>query len=588
MKKTKYYAWMMAAALAMTGCSDEMEGPGGEGGIGEGEGGYIKVALNLPTTSGPLTRAEQDGNVEFDDGIEREYEVKDAMLVIFQGATEETATATAAINLADLYFEDKIENDVNVTTRLELDPIQVPKSDAKTYVLAILNNNDLLSINNGVLQYNGSSFDGTISGLQTVLLKSGASASASDVTAEGFLMTNSPLLTGPSGTKGSPWSNSSVYILPQVTVFETEAQASGSAGTDIYVERVVAKVTATFTDSGTNTNDGQITVDNAYSEYAGDVVTLEGWALNLTNKSTYFVRNVGSSAKNAGGWKDWMDYYNLYVSSSIPNRFFGSTTTPPYRVYWAIDPNYSSYDESYFNNLADIEMGEDDWLGFNSETDIAYCLENTFDTEHMRQDQTTGIVFKARYTPQGSQEGSSFFMIGGTSRIYTVDEFVGIVNDILNLADDKKIEAADLTGADGGTYTTSNITNLIPSTALDGESLTTLLADPAIGGEIKYYKDGAVFYYATQIKHFGDYYTPIDGSGTTYVESTDSYTHENHLGRYGVVRNNWYEINVASISGPGEPEIPEEPNHPDDPKEAWIKCNINVLSWAKRKQDVHL
>ena len=584
MKKTKYFAWLIAAGMAMSGCSDEMDGPGTGTTPIDGESGYIKVALNLPTTSGPTTRADKGlGNDDFDDGIKSEYEVKDAMLVIFQGTNEATAKATTAISLTDLFYTEDIEQDENITTRLVLDPIKVPKSEYKTYALAILNNNELLKITDGdLLEYNGSPFSGTISELQTVL--SGVD-DASDVTSKGFLMTNSPLLTGPSGTNGSNWTNSSLYILPQVTVFDTETQASGSAGTDIYVERVVAKVTATFTSKA---NNGQIEVGSEYGEYAGDIVTLEGWALNITNKSTFFVRNVNSTDK-VKGWKDWSYYYNDYVSTSIPNRFFGATTTPPYRVYWAIDPNYDNGDASYFNILSK-QNPPTKWLGFTPETDIAYCLENTFDTEHMRQDQTTGIVFKARYTPKGSAEGSSFFMMGGTSRIYTEEEFVQTVNDILDLTGTEAIEKSDLKldGTDGGTYTTSNITNLIPSNVLDGGSLTTLLNDPAIGNEIKFYKNGAVFYYATQIKHFGDYYTPIDDKGTTYVESTDDYTEENHLGRYGVVRNNWYEINVSGVAGPGEPEIPDEPNHPDDPKEAWIKCNINVLSWAVRKQEVTL
>lgn len=584
MKKTKYFAWLIAAGMAMSGCSDEMDGPGTGTTPIDGESGYIKVALNLPTTSGPTTRADEGlGNDDFDDGIKSEYEVKDAMLVIFQGTNEATAKATTAISLTDLFYTEDIEQDENITTRLVLDPIKVPKSEYKTYALAILNNNGLLKITDGdLLEYNGSPFSGTISELQTVL---NGVDDASDVTSKGFLMTNSPLLTGPSGTNGSDWANSSLYILPQVTVFDTETQASGSAGTDIYVERVVAKVTATFTSKA---NNGQIEVDSEYEEYAGDNVTLEGWALNITNKSTFFVRNVNSTDK-VKGWKDWMNYYNGYVSTSIPNRFFGATTTPPYRVYWAIDPNYDNGDASYFNILSK-QNPPTKWLGFTPETDIAYCLENTFDTEHMRQDQTTGIVFKARYTPKGSAEGSSFFMMGGTSRIYTEEEFVQTVNDILDLTGTEAIEKSDLNldGTDGGTYTTSNITNLIPSNVLDGGSLTTLLNDPAIGNEIKFYKNGAVFYYATQIKHFGDYYTPIDNKGTTYVESTDDYTEENHLGRYGVVRNNWYEINVSGVAGPGEPEIPDEPNHPDDPKEAWIKCNINVLSWAVRKQEVTL
>ena len=56
------------------------------------------------------------------------------------------------------------------------------------------------------------------------------------------------------------------------------------------------------------------------------------------------------------------------------------------------------------------------------------------------------------------------------------------------------------------------------------------------------------------------------------------------FGRYGVVRNNVYNITVRSILGPGEPVIekPVEPN--DDP--AYISADVNVLPWSVRTQDV--
>ena len=63
-----------------------------------------------------------------------------------------------------------------------------------------------------------------------------------------------------------------------------------------------------------------------------------------------------------------------------------------------------------------------------------------------------------------------------------------------------------------------------------------------------------------------------------------------------MVRNNWYEIVINSISGPGRPTPPDptDPDDPDNPKpddpaeEGWIDVNINVLSWAVRKQNVDL
>ena len=68
----------------------------------------------------------------------------------------------------------------------------------------------------------------------------------------------------------------------------------------------------------------------------------------------------------------------------------------------------------------------------------------------------------------------------------------------------------------------------------------------------------------------------------------ESYTDAKHLGRYGVVRNNWYEINITRISGPGLPEIEDPDPDPDDGTEGFVKCAINVLSWARRTQNVEL
>lgn len=98
-------------------------------------------------------------------------------------------------------------------------------------------------------------------------------------------------------------------------------------------------------------------------------------------------------------------------------------------------------------------------------------------------------------------------------------------------------------------------------------------------GEIRYYKDGECYYYTIPVKHFTDIvYTP----GETISDET-------HLGRYGVVRNNWYEININSVSGPGEPVIPTpDPDQPVDKQKGYIQCEINVLSWAKHSQNVDL
>ena len=56
-----------------------------------------------------------------------------------------------------------------------------------------------------------------------------------------------------------------------------------------------------------------------------------------------------------------------------------------------------------------------------------------------------------------------------------------------------------------------------------------------------------------------------------------------------MLRNNWYVLNVQSVSGPGYPDVPEvKPNTPDDEDDMYIKVSVKILDWAKRSQNVDL
>ena len=95
------------------------------------------------------------------------------------------------------------------------------------------------------------------------------------------------------------------------------------------------------------------------------------------------------------------------------------------------------------------------------------------------------------------------------------------------------------------------------------------------------YLDG-VTYYIARIKHFNELTPWTAGEG--YGTKNDKY-----LGRYGVLRNNWYDLSVTSISGLGYPEVPEvKPTVPDDENEQYINVEVKILSWAKRSQSIVL
>lgn len=127
------------------------------------------------------------------------------------------------------------------------------------------------------------------------------------------------------------------------------------------------------------------------------------------------------------------------------------------------------------------------------------------------------------------------------------------------------------------------------------EDVTSLITDLNNLGDYYRYTGGKVFY-ELRIKHFGDDLTPwkvADGAAATTIDQsygTDDKRDANYLGRYGIVRNNWYDVEITKITKLGHPEDPaawEEswPGKPDDNLDQYIAVELRILSWAKRTQE---
>ena len=597
MKKKFYLFGILAAGLTFAGCTDDIDDATGSG-VASGDKGYVKIAINLPTTSGQSTRAD-DGhkNDQFDDGSTNEYAVNDAHLLLFGGSDESSATLQSWYNINTSFSGVGTTTD-NITTQSEVVKQIVKPTGDNTYALVVLNNNDNLAFGGATIEgINNAGTTVTIGGGESVsTLASLQTALDKDVNAligdekKSFTMTNAPIAT----LRGSDsdLSNQSVSTLVKLDVFDNQEKAEQDINPDqIYVERVAAKVTVSYKtglfEKDDDGNEYFATLTNA-GQYTGDKVFLEGWYLNVTNKSTKFVRDV----------KDWSEWKDIDNSSNVDeNRFFG--TNSPFRVYWAIDGNYNglSNDESILKAAFNIGENSNGLIsGANVFSTPAYCLENTMDYDHMWQRETTGIVFKMTYLFDAGRDPETFYILGdpATAEPKSGEELVEFVNTALGSASQTFMVALK-DNPEGGYYSTvENMKNLFKKREgddlSDEEALS--LIDALSNETIRVYENGATYYYASRIQHFGDYYCEIPND---YVEDVSDYGKE-HLGRYGVVRNNWYEIVINSISGPGrptppDPTDPEDPDNPDpdDPKDdAFINCRINILSWAKRKQNVEL
>ena len=570
MKIKHYFGLAVIAAMTASCSSNEDLGTAGPGtGTNEAGVGYATFSINLPTTSG--TRAS---NPELTPGETNEYDVFNATLLVFKKPTTETPegkyTFVEHVDLGSMQpWKDPSETGVTTQAKITAKLSHVDKS-GEYFALVLLNN--------------GSGADAKVNlptdetTTYSAWNKANNATDKFDKTDKGFYMANAPLYNA------TDKSVTTLVAIDKSKIFPTEAQASsGEAAADIYVERGLAKVTLTAA-----TKDVKPVATS--SSYAGDKVKISNWALDVTNKKTFPIHNVDEL-----GYEDiWKN--EAATSGPSTQRFVDNDPkTPVKRVYWGKDPNYSN---STLNIDESARAAEFNYVKANTEvtadpTKPLYCLENTFNLANMMQGQTTRVIFKASYTPNGftEEDGKTFYKIGTSVALWKEKD----LKDHIKAAVTKVITDAtegnttiDLAAEDNNITTAGNHEIKAANITVTGHKVTDAevkAVNDKVGltekAGISTYANGESYYIA-RIKHFGDALTPWTLG--VYGENNLAY-----LGRYGMLRNNWYELDVQNVSGPGYPDVPEvKPNTPDDEDDKYIKVSVKILSWAKRSQKVDL
>ncbi len=601
MKKKFIPMALMALAMGFTACSsDDTTANGGNGQPSFAEGGYVKMAINLPSTNG--SRAANDS---FDDGLAAEYKVNNATLVLFSGADETSATFHSAYKLNVSMNKDD-EAQITSTTKIVSKIEDGATSGSKLYAYVVLNDNGLLTLDSNdatKLTVNNVDMAGqTVGALQENVVEGGATK----FNTTGFLMDNAPLASMAGGTNNC--SDAKVTTLVDFTdaVKKTQAEAESNPATDVYVERAVAKVTfekgTNGTLTGTDINGSAVDADKTYE--------IVGWDLDVTNKSSYFARRYNTT---------WNGHKTGKSDVTAPYRFIGSSQVRSgkslYRTYWAEDPNYTHVTPSttapLFNYLA---ADKTDFTTAFGTDNPQYCMENTFDVEDQTQNQTTRAIVKVKLFG-----GNDFYTFSGDKTyLYTKDDMVKLVKAAViaypeveqwykslsteETLDESKVAVEfDNRDASTGAVCIKSVKVTIgeeyksyaKSDGDDADKLNKLFGVQTITEYA-----GGFAYYPIRIKHFGDDLTPWNSNeGTTLPSAGNVYPDNsaaNYLGRYGVLRNNWYDLSVASISGIGSAVVPSlDPSHnpdvtPDDELYNYIAVRINILSWAKRTQSENL
>ena len=591
MKKTLLFS-VALAGLMLGSCSssDDLNGGGNNTGSNQSGDGYVSLSLNLPTRSGSMSRAAND---KFDDGLANEYAVKNGTLILFEGTDEANATFAGAYELKNLSMNlvGTTNDNITTTTKITQKINNGLSSGNNFYAIVVLNNNGTLAVDgtNASLKVNGVDFPSTkkISDLQNLELTKDASA----FNTTGFLMMNAPLSSVKGGESEPTAAKISVASkIDKDHIYSTEALAKANSSATIYVERALAKVDVTATSTT-----GNLT-DNASVPY-----TIKGWILDNTNKKTYYLRNTSNSS-------DWLSLTTTSTVPTKPYRFVGDTPMESgvslYRTYWAKDPNYNTTPSSLSTDFSTIGKTAPTALKNLGEHD--YCLENTFDVPNQNQNVTTRVIVAAQL---GS--GSTFYVVNDNEKdLLDADGMKKAVKSaFLNNTD---VQAWIKTGLKNGktidendldVTVASTAGNNVPTVSVNatGNAKYTSGTAPTVTADITNimktikvatYENG-ISYYPVRIKHFGDDLTPWKKSETPKPTVSDgaypaANQAGNYLGRYGVLRNNWYTVNVEGIKKIGSPVVPEVTGDPDDELAAYISVKINVLSWAKRTQGATL
>lgn len=603
MKKI-YLPLALAATLALGACSsDNVIDNGGSSPIDLSKGGFIKMSLNLPTDNNRGSRAE------LNDGLANEYGIKNAYLVLFEGKDEHNkeneATFKGAYELNSSDFENvgDTPNHVTLTKRIAFANDTKPQTGKKLYALVVLNNNNLFTVDaNHELTFTTTNVKATnFINFSTAIASTtddGKTPFAADVDANGIFMTNAPLSTKPGGNTDP--TGGEVKTLADVTnnIYTTEAEAKSKPAAEIYVERAVAKVTVQAK------NDKLVANQNiSYKLY--------NWAVDNTNKKSYIVRQYD---------KKWNSIYSEKVTAEDASkyRFVWNTPVNPnateanklYRTAFAQDPEYETTTAAAgnYNQMAsNASMTLSPTFGNDHPQ---YCNENTFQVTAQNQDQTTRVVLGVKMSEPGTTtyDEDLYIVNGNKEVVYTKATLAERLKNILlkesnvkKWTDDHKIEPSfditfSTTTAGATTIATATFKGKTAAGATEETYSTPYTTDfnKALPHIIRY--KGGVAYYAVRIKHFGDSDTPwnVEGQGVkagdnSNIYNTSSTDSENwFLGRYGVVRNNWYDISVKKIQTLGDATTPALSNTPDDVLENYISVSINVLSWSKHSQGADL
>ena len=496
---------------------------------------YALFSIGLPTINSRGVDGYEDTD---EDTRKNEYAIDNAYIYYFQlssnvasSTTPENGATFVTSQKLDLanWTEDHENTDLTGRKSLIVKLPFTPYQGDKYYALLVLNQNNTFSI-----PKDKTTFDKWNESSKNFIEATGKINNMKYTSngTEYFTMMNAPR-----------YKNLKTVILEELDLskLSTSLNNDSDPAATFYVQRGVAKVKI---GASKDKDLSSIEVLNSKAK-----IKISNWALNLTNTISFPVQNIKGLDNY---WKK-----EHFTSKTLTN--FG------YHLWWGIDPNYYGTESNSFgfNTISEVNNGIND---------IEYCLENTMNYDQMKKNQITQVVFKCSYLLDG-QNSNSFVVYDPT----------GLAFDISKYIKENPTSTVDDQTSNKISHNLYKINDLIQD-----KHIATVVSDlKAVDGNslVSYYPDGTT-YYVAYIRHFNDEEAGLGGQEIKPV----SYTEE-HLGRYGILRNNVYMVNVRSVKGFGLPTIPVPSNDIVDAVEEekyLMFVDVNILAWAHRSYDYDL
>lgn len=646
MKKGLFYSVAIASTMLFAACSNEAPTLAPEKSLADAFNADGSACMTL-TIAAPTQQVSAKGVIgdygdnygEFNNGEAYEHTVETAVLVLFQGksaANEDTYTLHSAYELKGTQWNERESNPQvtksgTIVAKIEKGNLA---EDENLYAMVLINRHQYFEVDaatNTLKNAAGTDLKG-----QTLAQFNASTIDEQNrnFSAQSFFMTNMPYTTVGGGNAAPTGAETKVlYPVNPKSIYTSETDAlAGSETTTINVERVLAKVSVTSAAPSFTTEDGQANV--------GKVL---GWFIDNTNKRTSVIRNTKETVNGVYATSTYG--YLQYASQQMASPTYRFVSQKPvedeadfegnkyYRTFWAIDHNYmapvgaddltTKAGQIVVNELMKYNDAGQRIEGAGDLRPVGgyyYCTENTFDIVHQSVKNTTRVVVAVQFN-----NGNDFYTVtpGETGKIYP--NAAALQNEVLAQALNR-VRAAQwlydyINGdsvADAKTLFTVNLdTDKATGTAkasieLKQLSQNQLKTGKTVAGATAAWNDlatematwihanininyfeGGVCYYSALIQHFGKNETPWADNGEMENNNGElgvyGVSSQDYLGRYGVVRNNWYKVNITGVRTIGSSVVPPlTPDVPDDQVERYIKVDINITPWAIRYQDTKL